>query len=204
MFTNIKLYVFLAAFFIATVGSSYVTHRVDVAKLQALELQYAQAETKAVEQAKAVQAAEDKVSLDAAVAEAAAQQKIVTVTQTITKEVVRHVKDHSDCITYGLVRVLDAGVYGADPDSLPLPAGKSDDACAPVTASSLATAILNNYGLARANAEQLNALEAWVKATIHASSGSTTSGPSLHITPAQVHTSHTGTGATAPALAPPG
>ena len=122
------------------------------------------AEEKAVQQAKDTQAAQDKVSLDAAVAEAQAQQKIVTVTQTIIKKVVQHVQDHSNCITYGLVRVLDAGIYGIDPDTLPLPAGKSDDACAPVAASTLAERVISNYAIARGNAEQLNALEAWVSA----------------------------------------
>ena len=179
-FSLIKL-VFTAAWCVVLAGSAaYITHRVDASKLEKVELQYAQAQTKAVTEAKALQAQEEGISLSAAVAEAQAQQKIVTVTQTITKEVVRHVTDHSDCITYGLVRVLDAGTNGVDPDTLALPAGKSDDACAPVTASSLATGVLNNYGLARANAEQLNALEAWVTATTQAShAGSTRAGATV-------------------------
>jgi hypothetical protein len=60
--------------------------------------------------------------------------------------------------------VLDAASLGADPDGLPLAAGQSDGACAPVTAAALAANVAANYGTARSNAEQLNALEAWIKA----------------------------------------
>ncbi len=153
----------------AGLAGAWLAHKVDRARYDALELRYRTAKVKAVEEAKAIQSAEDKVSLDRAVAEAAAQQKIVVQTQTITREISRHVTDHSDCITYGLVRVLDAGVLGRDPNSLPLPAGKSDNACAPVTAASLAQRLVTNFAAARANAEQLNALEAWIQAAIHAS-----------------------------------
>lgn len=163
----------LALLFVTAGASSYVTHRVDTAKLEALELRYSQAQTKAVEEAKSLQAAQDKVSLDAAVAEAQAQQKIVTVTQTITQEVTRHVTDHVACVSYGLVRVLDAAALGVDPDTLALPAGKSDDACTGITNSALAERIATDFGIARANAEQLNALEAWVRDTLQASSHAT-------------------------------
>lgn len=171
MFTSIKLYALLAVFFATAAASSYVTHRFDEAKLEKMELAYAQAQAAAVAQAQAIQGAEDKVSLDAAVAEAAAQQKIVTQTVTVTKEVVRHVTDRVACVSVGLVRVLNAEVRGVSPDAIPLPAGKSDGSCSGVTNSQLAVSILDNYGLARANAEQLSALEAWVQATIAASHG---------------------------------
>ena len=171
MFNSAKTFALLAMFFATAFASSYITHRVDEAKLVSLEVKYAQAQAAAVVQAKAVQAAEDTVSLNAAVAEAAAQQKIVTQTITVTKEVVRHVTDRVACVSVGLVRVLNAEVRGVSPDAIPLPAGKSDGSCSGVTNSQLAVSILDNYGLARANAEQLSALEAWVQATIAASHG---------------------------------
>ena len=65
--------------------------------------------------------------------------------------------------------VLDAASLGADPDALSLPAGQSDGACAPVAADVLAANVAANYGAARSNAEQLNALEAWIRAEADAS-----------------------------------
>jgi len=171
MFTSVKLYAIIAAFFATALCSSYVTHRVDEAKLAKLELAYSQAQLAAVAQAQAVQVAEDKVSLDAAVAEAQAQQQIVTQTVTVTHEVVKHVKDRVACVSVGLVRVLNAEVRGVSPDAIPLPAGKSDASCSGVTNSQLAASIVNNYSIARSNAEQLNAMEAWIISTLAASHG---------------------------------
>jgi hypothetical protein len=54
--------------------------------------------------------------------------------------------------------VLDAAVHGVIADSLALPAGKSDDACTGVDAAALARSIVDNYGAAKLNSEQLNAL----------------------------------------------
>jgi hypothetical protein len=64
------------------------------------------------------------------------------------------------CVSYGLVRQHDAAALGVDPDTLPLPAGSSDDACSPVTNSALADAISDNYAAARANAQELTDLQA--------------------------------------------
>lgn len=115
----------------------------------------------AVASAVAKEREQAKSDLDAAVAEAKAQEKIVTRTQFIIKEVPRYVtasQDRSTCVTYGLVRVLDAAALGTDPADLELPAGQSDDACAPVKASDLAASVAENYGTARQNAQQLDAL----------------------------------------------
>jgi hypothetical protein len=67
--------------------------------------------------------------------------------------------------------VLDAAATGRDPAELPLGAGQFDESCAPVAASDLARRIAENYGAARQNAEQLNALEAWVRAEEAAAKG---------------------------------
>lgn len=109
-----------------------------------------------------------------AVAEAAAQQKIVVHTKKVYEEVPIYVtpaQDARGCVTYGLVRVLDAAVTGRDPADLKLPAGKSDDACAPVAASDLARSVAGNYGTARQNAEQLDALIADITARVNLANG---------------------------------
>lgn len=130
------------------------------------------AQIHALHAALALQKKQDAVTLAAALHEAAAQQKIVTQTVTMTKEIPVYVSpriDARDCIPYGLVRVLDSAALGADPASLSLPAGQFDDTCAPVKASDLAANVAANYGAARANAEQLGALQGWVRDAARAS-----------------------------------
>lgn len=63
------------------------------------------------------------------------------------------------CVSYGLVRQHDASALGVDPDSLPLPAGATDDTCSPVANADLASAIGDNYAAARANAQELTDLQ---------------------------------------------
>lgn len=125
-------------------------------------------------------AAKAKADLDAAVAKAHAderkaaklsdtstakqvevQTRIVNHTVTLLKEVPTYVtvkQDAVGCVTYGLERVLNAAITGASPAAYQLPAGKSDDDCTGTAPSALAAAIAENFGYARANAEQLNGL----------------------------------------------
>lgn len=169
---TIKLILMLVGAAALTIGSAVITHKVDQANLMKIEAGYKDAQLKAVEQAKAIQAAEDKVSLEAAVAEAAAQQQIVTVTQTLVKEVPIHVPFSSKCpVTVGFVRLLNAAVRGQPTADLSFAAGKPDDACAPIDARTLAGSILVNYAASTANSEQLGALQDWVRKTIEASKG---------------------------------
>lgn len=70
----------------------------------------------------------------------------------------------STCVPFGLVRVLDAAALGLHPSALALPAGKSDADCTTIDYVALATNVIGNYGAARANAEQLNALIGSVRA----------------------------------------
>lgn len=95
---------------------------------------------------------------------ATADQAIQTQIKEIIVYAPKHITPATDsrvCIPYGFVRVLDAAILGVRPDDLPLPTGASDDACAPVVASHLAAEIVANYGLARQNANQLDALIAY-------------------------------------------
>lgn len=156
---------------VAFVGGLCAAHRWDAGDVQALHAQIAaierddaRAKAAAIADAMDRVAREDRVSLARAVTEATAQQQLAHDASRVTREVHRHVpKNDRFCVPYGLVRVLDAASLGADPDDLSLPAGQSDGACAPVDAARLASSVAANYAAARANAEQLNALQAWVK-----------------------------------------
>lgn len=167
---------------IAFGGGVCVTHHWDAGDIAALQTKIAtiqRDDARAKADALAVAADRmrraDAISLNSAVAEAAAQQKLADQKFLIAKEVHRHVASNGNnrmCITYGLVRVLDAASLGADPDVLSLPAGRSDDACASLTAAALAANVAANYVTARANAEQLNALQAWIQAEADAANAS--------------------------------
>ena len=120
----------------------------------------------AVARAVATEKKQAKADVAAAVSEAKAQERIIVRTRTIIERIPDHVSNDSHCITYGLVRVLDAAALGVDPADLELPPGKSDDACAPVEATTLAGSVVDNYGTARQNAQQLDALIADSRARI--------------------------------------
>lgn len=151
----------------ASVYAAHVATEIGNGKLATVEAADATAQAAAVSKAAAIQKAQDALSLKDQAHESAAQVRIVTRTQTITKEVPTYVtvaQDARGCITYGLVRLHDAAALGVDPGTLQLPAGKSDDDCTSLKASDLAAGIVSNYGVAHQNAEQLNALIADVKA----------------------------------------
>lgn len=97
----------------------------------------------------------------------AIQTKIVTEVKTIQQKVPVYVHDQipvPGCVSYGLVRVLDAAALGKQPEDLPLPAGVTDDTCSPLRPSDLARGVAENLGIGRQNAAQLDALQADVKA----------------------------------------
>jgi hypothetical protein len=182
---TIKLLLAIAALAGVAIFSSVVTHKVDSAALLKQQSAWKDAELKAVNLAKQIQAAEDKVSLDAAVAEAKAQQQIVTKTITLTREVPIHVPLSSKCpVTVGFVRLLNAAILGQSTADLSYAPGKSDDACAPVDARALADNLLVNFAAANGNAEQLTALQAWVKNIIEASKGAANDKTSTRARPA--------------------
>ena len=145
-------------------ATGYVVHRMDGATIAAIKLADQQARTAAIHDAANIQQSQDSVNLNAAVAEATAQQKIVTQTVTVTKEIAQHVPLATPCIPFGLVRVLDDAATGSDTADLPASPGQSDDACAPISWRAFASELTDDYGNGRANAQQLNALEADVTA----------------------------------------
>lgn len=150
---------------VGAAGGAWAGYRLEASKVAAIRLADAQSEAQALQAANRSLQRQDAVTLAAALAEAKAQEKVVTVTQTLTREVPRYVTVHEDavvCVPYGLVRLLDASALQADPAGLGLPAGQSDAACSPIKASVLAGTVIENYGLFHSVAEQLTALQSWV------------------------------------------
>lgn len=127
-----------------------------------LKLADANAQVDAVQTALLEQKVLDGIRLDAAVAEAEAQQHIVVQHETITREIPIYVKDTSTCITFGLVRLLHSAALGLDPASDNYTSGQPDDACAPLSWTALAADYSDDLATGRSNAEQLTALQAYI------------------------------------------
>jgi len=164
------IYGYLAAAGIAAILAGYGSYQVTAwAKdetISSLKLADAKAETDAVQAAKDQMARQDKVTLDSAVAEAEAQARIVTRTVTITRKVPVYVSAQSDsrCVLpNGFVQLLDAAGLQADPDALPGATGEPHDAAAGLSLSEATALLAADLGAAAANAEQLTALQGWIK-----------------------------------------
>lgn len=130
-------------------------------EIAGIHLAHERAINEAIVRAQADQRDADQVVIDLTAAEAKGQDRIVEVFRTIEKEVSIYVQDTSACITYGLIRVLDAAALGADPESLLLAPGQYNDTCAPVKASDLARNVAGNYEASHRNAQQLGTLQTW-------------------------------------------
>jgi hypothetical protein len=90
---------------------------------------------------------------------AAAAHRAVTDLQSIPPRVLVR-----GCITYEFVRQLDSAIKSSGAAStLPLPAGKSADACAPVDAVAVVRWLLGIVEIAQANGQQLNDLIAFFR-----------------------------------------
>lgn len=115
------------------------------------------------------------LSHDTGAKQAVTQNREAAVARTIQKEVIRHVHDEvvRPCVSYGLVRVLDAAARGISPSDLELPPGVSDDACTPLGNADLGRSVSSNYAIARANAAQLNGLIEDVTARLAIANGAT-------------------------------
>ena len=117
---------------------------------------------------KQVTAVTSLITKDDQTKELMAQNVMAAQTKTITKEITRYVPRPGPsvsvpCVSNGMLRVHDAAVLGVDPSTILPPAASPDDACSTVAASDFMADVAANYGIARANAEQLNALEADIK-----------------------------------------
>lgn len=164
--TPYLLWIKLAGVALLMIGAAYCGYRWELGAYNGLVAADAIASTKAVQTALDRQKAVDANNQIAAVADVLAQQKIVTNTLTVTKEITHYVNDTVACPggTYGFVRLLVASERGADPANLSLPAGVTDDTCSPLEPSALAADLVADFGAANGNAQQLNGLIASVRA----------------------------------------
>jgi hypothetical protein len=150
----------------ALMGSgAALMHKLDANKYTSLELQYAKAQDAAVAAAMTRQHQYDADAIAAAEAERDKQTTLATELQGHQQEVVRYVPVIQSCVPYGLVRVLRAAAIGVPAGNVSLPAGKSDGACTSLKWPALAGAIVSDFGTARANAIQLNALIDFMRKT---------------------------------------
>lgn len=162
--TEIKLICIALGIVICCAFTGVVVHKVDLSEYQKLELQYKDAAAKAAEAARVEQAALDQVSTDAATKEIATQKQLADQAQAQLARVKVHVTaGPGNCITWGLIRVIDGALLNIDPNDLQLPAGAADTGCAPIKAPRLANNIVANYAVAARNSEQLFALQAYLK-----------------------------------------
>lgn len=146
--------VILAAMF----ATQRVTAWYYTGKIATMERDYAMAQAQAERLAAVVRRGQDAIKLNAGLRFAKLEVKLVKETETLIREIPTYVTEIRGCVTYGLVRVLDASVLGVDPATLQLPPGQSNDSCAPVTNVDLANNIARNYGEAKLNAGQLDEL----------------------------------------------
>lgn len=145
----------------------YAGYRWELSSLDELKLADAQAQVKALNKLASLDKETMAVSLAAGIKEGEAQAKVKIVTTTITKEIPSHVTPiqvSRTCLSVGLMRVLRAASTGADPDSLALATGQSDDDCSDVSPVAVAGWFTDYTAASEGNAEQLNALEAWITA----------------------------------------
>jgi hypothetical protein len=115
-----------------------------------------------VKMAAATQHQLDQNSIAAANADAALARQQAALAHAQIKVVHDYVtkfQDAHNCITYGLLRVYDAAAIGTTPGTLSLPAGATDDSCAPnIVSSQLADGIVRNFARYRLVAGRFNEL----------------------------------------------
>lgn len=148
-----------------TGGYTYAWSRQE-ATIQRMRADEAKRQTAAVEAALAHERATRKITESVESSAAAVQERVRIVYRTITRKIPVHVTPEIDRrypLPCGLVRVLDASAAGVDPDQVSCGPGVADDAPSDVTASEAGQNIAGNYGDARHNAEQLSALQDWVR-----------------------------------------
>ncbi|HUO91856.1 MAG TPA: hypothetical protein VMU22_02995, partial [Rhizomicrobium sp.] len=147
-------------------GGVWAARHWDEGTIADLKLAQQKAITRAAETAADVQKRQDAVTLNIALANAGAQERVRTVTRTILERVPIYVSpeaDHACVVPNGFVRLFDAAAAGTDPASLPGTAGESDGAASGIALSEVAALSAEHDAQYHATAEQLKALEAWVE-----------------------------------------
>lgn len=133
-------------------------------KITDMKLIQSQAVVIAQDKAAHQQEAADEITRKQDVANAEAKQKIVYRTQTLIQKVPEYVTPQTDArfpLPCGFIRLHDAAANGLDVAAVPLPAGKSDADECPVAASTAASIIVGNYGLALGWKADANTWRSW-------------------------------------------
>ena len=149
-------------------GIAYIEHEWAAGKAAQAQLAAQAAQVKTLTVAQKV------VVTSAAASEKTAQTSLAAQSKVIIQKVPIYVPVKAPtvgvpCISNGLVRLHDAAALGVDPASLT--AAGPDAACSSVAPSAFADTVARNYAAARANAEQLDALEADIHSEAHAAGG---------------------------------
>lgn len=94
-------------------------------------------------------------------------ERVRTVTQNTLVEVPRVIPVEVDraygSMPVGFVRVWNAAVAGNPVSAVPDPAGRPDDARSGIDPSAVAANAVQNFGVCRLNADQLTALQQWIR-----------------------------------------
>jgi hypothetical protein len=161
MYRLVAILVVIAAIF---GGGFYSGHRWEENAFLKFKAEVVAAQAAATEAARAEQVRLDADALAAAQDYGAAQAREAARSSSLYEQVKHAPVPSRACIPWGLVRLHDAAALGADTDALAFPPRVTADACSPVGWRDLAQRIVANYGAARANAIQLDALiGAWKK-----------------------------------------
>lgn len=158
--STVKLIAIAAAIFALVAFGAWGQHKIDADALDRLKAQYAQAQAAA---ASAALAKQQRYDADAVTAAQQDQQKQLALSSDIQRsqqEIIRYVPKTRSCVPVGLVSVLRSAIGVSV--NVPAAAGKSDDACSSVGWPDLARGVIDAFGRARANSDQLNALEAFI------------------------------------------
>lgn len=163
---GIQTYLIVGAVTALLAGSAgaYAGWRWEHSNLLALKLDAALAQAAAVKRQADSDRRQSAVDVAAAFDEAFQQGKLQARTIIIKERIPVHVTAYQDatvCVPVGLLRIMRAAATGADPDTIPLAAGQSDDDCAAYAVSDVARLVAEVYAVGHANAQQLNALQKW-------------------------------------------
>lgn len=158
-------YVRLAVLAVAIVGTAIVTHKVDQGTIEHLKAEHILAQKQALEWGMSKQKEYDDAALKSAEHYADAERdrangyehRLAELSRIPASVLVR------GCLTYEFVRTLDAAISNRAVQSLPLPAGKSNDACAPVDAAVVARWLVGLIDTGQHNASQLTQLQAFIR-----------------------------------------
>jgi hypothetical protein len=159
---EIKLALAVIGIVLVALISADLTHKIDLAQLEKVELQYQQAQITAQAAAKVEQAALDKIGSDADQAALVKQAALLADAQKRMSGMAKHTPaGKNNCITWGLLQSHDADVFGVDPDTLKLPPGISLSSCATLSGLKLGSTILNNYEAKKQNDAAYLGLQDW-------------------------------------------